>query len=288
MRDGYFDSEDGLSLYFRENVVAGARAHALVVHGVSEHYGRYRWVEAELARAGIGFSMMDLRGHGQSEGTRVHIDSFEQYLRDLDVLYKHVQSHVGDTPLFLIGHSLGGLIAVRWAETRRPLAGKLRGLVTSGAACKATLKPPAPVFFMLAQINRLYSRMPLPGLVPLAKICRDPEIVRRYASDPLVNKNLTTGFGIASMKAMEAAIAEAHRIDIPALILHGGADALVDSSASSELYAGLRVADKKLTIYPGHFHELFNEPERESVLADVTAWMLARAGARAGAGVSAA
>jgi len=281
MRDGYFDSDDGLSLYFREHIVPGARAHALVVHGVSEHYGRYRWVEERLAQAGIGFSMMDLRGHGQSEGTRVHVDRFQQYLGDLDRFFARVEG-VG-APLFLIGHSLGGLIAVRWAQTRRPLAGRLRGLITSGAALKATLKPPAPVFFLLAQINKLYSRTPLPGLVPVDKICRDPEIVRRYTTDPLVHKNLTTGFGIASMQAMQEALAEAHRIDVPALVMHGGADALVDNSASSELFAGLKVADKTLKIYPNFYHELFNEPERDAVLAEVCAWMLARAGERAGA-----
>lgn len=279
MTDGYLDSDDGLSLYFRERVLPGAHAHAVVVHGVSEHYGRYRWVEQRLAQANIGFSMMDLRGHGQSEGTRVHVDSFDDYLGDLDKLVARAERH--GVPLFMIGHSLGGLIAVRWAQTRRPLAGRLRGLVTSGAALKATLKPPAPVFFMLQQINKLYSRTPLPGLVPVDKICRDPEIVRRYTTDPLVHKNLTTGFGIASMRAMDAALADAHRIDIPTLTMHGADDALVHPSASTELHAGLSHADKTLEILPGLYHELFNEPEREQVLARVTSWILARAGTAA-------
>ncbi len=272
-RDGYLSAKDGLSLYYRERLPEGARAHVVLVHGVSEHYGRYRWVEDTLAAQGIGLSMIDLRGHGQSEGARIHVNHFEEYLDDLDVLFEHVEAHAKGR-IFLVGHSLGGLISVRYTQTRRP---RIRGLITSGAALKATLKPPPPVFAALRAINMVYSKARVPGMVKLEKISRDPEIVRRYRDDPLVPKFLTTGFGIASMKAMAASMRDAHLIDVPALLMHGGDDVLVDKSASEELFRGLRVADRTLKIYPRLYHEIFNEPEKQSVLSDVTRWIAERA-----------
>jgi len=271
-RDGYLTAHDGARLYYRERLVPDQRAHVLAVHGVAEHYGRYRWVDQFLARHGIGFSMMDLRGHGQSDGTRVYVDSFERYLEDLDLFVDHVRGHAGAP--FLLGHSLGGLIAVRYVETRRPA---MKGLITSGAALVATIKPPAPVFAALQLINRVYQETPVPGLVKPHQLCRDPEVVRRYQRDPLVPKHLTTGFGIASMDAMSRAFADVADIALPCLLLHGGGDQVVDPRGTEDLHRQVPASDKTLKIYPGLYHEIFNEPEREQVLGDVVAWIRERA-----------
>ena len=271
VHDEYLRAADGLALYYRERTVPDARAHVVLVHGVSEHYGRYRHVEDFLARRRIGFSTIDLRGHGQSEGRRVFVQRFDEYLADVDLLVERARRH--SPKLFMIGHSLGGLIAVRYCQTRQP---DFRGLITSGAALKPTIKPSPPLFFVLKALNRLYPATPVPNLVKVDKISRDPEIVRRYRSDPLVPKFLTTSFGMASLAAMEAALREAARIAIPALVMHGGGDELVAPSASEDLFQGLRVADKTLRIYPELYHELFNEPERELVLGDVASWIEGR------------
>jgi len=271
IHDGYLSSRDGLSLYYRERRVPDARAHILAVHGVAEHYGRYRDFESFFAGHGIGFSMMDLRGHGQSEGKRIFVSSFEDYLSDLDVLVRHVESHARN--IFLVGHSLGGVIAIRYAQTRKP---RFRGLVTSGAALRASITPPRPIFEALKQINKLYQATPVPGLVKPEQICRDPAIVRRYKADPLVPKFMTTGFGMATLDAADAAFAEASAIDLPVLLLHGGGDQVVDPGGTEELFERVRVTDKRLQLYPGLYHELFNEPEREEVLTDVLRWIKER------------
>jgi alpha-beta hydrolase superfamily lysophospholipase len=272
IRDGYFTSSDGLQLYYRERILPDAMAHILLVHGLGEHYGRYRDTEAFLAERGIGLSMMDLRGHGQSEGKRVFTPTFEHYLDDLDRLSAHVAAHA--ERLFLVGHSLGGVIAIRYAETRRPA---FRGLITSGAALKSTIQPPKPVFAALQQINKLYPATPVPGLVKPERLSRDAKVVARYKRDPLVPKHMTTQFGLVVLDACDVALSEANRVALPTLVMHGGSDSVASPAGSEAFFCGLEVADKSIAIYPALYHEIFNEPERESVLSDLTQWIRERA-----------
>jgi lysophospholipase len=271
IHDGYLTSRDGLALYFRERRMPDARAQILFVHGVAEHYGRYRNFEAFFAGHGIGLSMMDLRGHGQSEGRRVFVPSFEAYLDDLDVLVGHVQTHAQN--VFLVGHSLGGVIAIRYAQTRKP---RFRGLVTSGAALRPSTTPPRPIFEALKQINKLCLATPVPGLLKPEQVCRDAAIVRRYKSDPLVSKYITTGLAMATLDACNTAFAEAEALELPVLLLHGGADQVVDPRGTEEFFDRIRGEDKRLQLYPGLYHEIFNEPEREQVLTDVLGWVKER------------
>jgi alpha-beta hydrolase superfamily lysophospholipase len=272
VHEGHLTSGDGLRLFYRERELGSGTAHILLVHGVAEHGGRYRGVEDFLADHSVGLSIMDLRGHGRSEGRRVWVPSFESYLEDLDLLVARTASRSDD--VFLAGHSLGGLIAVRYAETRRP---RIRGLITSGAALRASVVPPRPVVWALRALNAVWSATPIPGLVKPSQLSRAPEVVRRYVEDPMVPKHLTTGLGLAGLEAGATALAEAHRIGLPTLLLHGGDDAVVDPGGSREMFAKLPVADKRLEIYPGLFHEIFNEPERERVLGDVVEWVRAHA-----------
>lgn len=272
VREGSIFSSDGLRLSYRERVLPHETAHVLVVHGVAEHSGRYRGLEELFVDHGIGVSLMDLRGHGQSEGRRVWTPSFESYLEDLDIFLGHVRSHA--RRVFLLGHSLGGLMALRYAETR-PAA--IQGLILSGAALKPTIAPPAPVLWLLEQLNRVSSATPIPGLVKPRQLSRDPDVVRRYETDPLVPRHLTTGLGLATMDAARRGLADAGLVEVPTLILHGGADSVVDPSGSQELLSRLQVSDKRLTVYPGLYHEIFNEPEREDVVSEVLEWIRARA-----------
>jgi acylglycerol lipase len=271
-REGRLTAADGLLLHYRERLLPDAPAHVVLVHGVAEHAGRYRDFEELCAARGVGVSAMDLRGHGRSEGRRVWVPSFESFLEDLDVFLRHVRSH--SRRVFLVGHSLGGLIAVRYAETR-PDA--LQGLIASGAAVKPAIAPPRPVVAVLRLLNRVSTATPVPGLVKARQLSRDPAVVRRYEEDPLVSAHLTTGLGTATLEAAERALAEAGRIAVPTLLLHGGADAVVDPAGSEELLERLRVPDRELRVYPGLFHEIFNEPERKVVLGDMLAWIEARA-----------
>lgn len=271
VQEGHLRSHDGLALYYRERLVPGAGAQIILVHGVAEHNGRYREFEEFFVSRGLDFSMIDLRGHGQSEGRRVFIADFEEYLEDLDLLVERVESHADR--IFLVGHSLGGVIAVRYVETRQP---KFAGLVTSSAGLKAKIVPPRPVFAVLRFINKFFPATRVPGLVKPNQICRDEAVVRRYQDDPLVPKYLTTSFGLHALAAGERALAEANQINLPTLIMHAGADEVADPQGSQELFDRISVQDKRIEIYPGLYHEIFNEPEREQVLTDLHDWIHAR------------
>ena len=268
LNEGALTSADGLRLHSQERGVSGAKAQILGVHGLAEHSGRYDAFGKFFAGHGIGVSVMELRGHGQSGGRRVWVPSFEAFLEDLDLFLAHVQAH--GKPVVLVGHSLGGLIALRFAETRQP---SIAGLILSGAALRSGITPPQPLVWLLRQLNKVSSATPLPGLVKPSQVSRDPDVVRRYERDPRVPKHLTTGLGLAAVEAAPMALRDAARVDTPTLILHGGEDSIADPAGSRELLAGLRVQDKQLKIYPGLFHEIFNEPEREEVLADVLRWI---------------
>ena len=270
VHEGYLTSGDGLRLFYRERLFSEEGPHVVLVHGVAEHGGRYRGVEEFFADHGVGVSVMDLRGHGRSEGRRVWAPGFESYLEDLDIFLGHVQAR--GRRVFLVGHSLGGLISVRYAETR-PGQPPLRGLITSGAALKAAIAPPAPVAWLLKLLNRLSSATRVPGLVKARQLSRDPDVVRRYQDDPLIPGHLTTGLGLAALEAGHLALSEAGRIEVPTLVLHGGQDSVVDPGGSEDLHSRLRIDDRHLEIYPGLYHEIFNEPEREEVLSDVLRWL---------------
>ena len=272
VHEGFIAAGDGLRLHYRERLIPDGIAQVLLVHGVAEHCGRYRGVEDFFAGHGLGVSVADLRGHGRSEGRRVWVPAFESYLDDLDVFLRHVRSH--SPRVFLLGHSLGGLIAVRFAETRRAA---LRGLILSGAALQPAITPPGPVLWLLTQLNKLSSATPVPGLVRAGQLSRDPDVVRRYETDPLVPGYLTTGLGLATLEAARRGLADASSVRVPTLILHGGEDSAVDPAGSEALFSRLQVEDKQLEVYPGLYHEIFNEPEREDVLNGVLTWIRKRA-----------
>ena len=271
VEEGVLTTGDGLRLHYRERRPPGADAQILLVHGVAEHGGRYRRFEEFFAGHRVGVSVMDLRGHGRSEGRRVWVPAFESYLEDLDLFLGHVCLHA--PTVFLLGHSLGGLIAIRHAETRRA---PIDGLITSGAALRPAITPSAPIRWVLRRLNALSSATPVPGLVRPEQLSRDPAVVRQYEADPLVPGYVTTGLGLASLEAGPLALAEAHRVGAPTLLLHGGADSVVEPRGSEELLSRLQVGDKDLKVYPSLFHEIFNEPEREEVLTDVLRWIRAR------------
>jgi alpha-beta hydrolase superfamily lysophospholipase len=273
VEEGSLTSSDGLRLHYRERLIPAAPAQIALVHGVAEHSDRYRGVEEFFADRGLGVSVMDLRGHGQSEGRRVWVPSFESYLEDLDVFLRRVQSHA--ERVFLVGHSLGGLIALRYAETRKA---PLQGLILSGAALTPAIAPPGPVVWLLRQINKLSSTTPVPGLIKARQLSRDPDVVRRYETDPRIPGHLTTGLGLATMEAGQAGLSDAGRVETPTLVLHGSADSVVDPRGSEELFSRLQAHEKQLKIYPGLYHEIFNEPEREVVLSDVFSWIRERFG----------
>ncbi len=247
------------------------KATVVLVHGYAEHLGRYEHVIAALCGGGYSVVGMDDRGHGHSGGRRAAVRDFDAFVDDLDLLID-TKEH-GNGPVYLLGHSMGGLIATRCALRRTDLA----GLVVSGAAYKVWA-----LSGWQRRASALFARL-LPNLplLPASQpgiLSRDPEVDRRFSADPLTyHGRVRVGMAYGMFAAGEDTRARASGLTMPLLVMHGTDDKLTDPAGSIAVYGAATSADKTLKLLPGLRHEIFNEPEGPEVIADVIAWLDARA-----------
>ena len=272
-----FAAGDGLRLFERRWLPGGEpRAALAIVHGYAEHGGRYVHVGEALAGRGYAVFAFDLRGHGRSEGPRAFVRSFGEYLADVRVFLDRVSAAVPGRPLFLLGHSMGGTIVALAAVVAPP---PVEGVLLSGAGLTLA-GAPLPLQAAMLALGRLAPRLPLRRLAA-ADVSRDPDVVRRYAEDPLVYRGrMRAGLVAAMIRAVRRIDAGMEDVTLPLLIMHGTADALTQPEGSRELYRRARSADKTLKLYEGLYHEILNEPERAQVVDDIAGWLDARSSVR--------
>jgi alpha-beta hydrolase superfamily lysophospholipase len=241
------------------------RASVLIVHGYGEHSGRYEAVGAQLAGAGLAAWSTDLHGHGQSSGERASVPSLDVLIDDARRVLERARARRPELPLFVLGHSMGGLVAT--ALTLEEQA-KIRGLVLSGAA----LGDPAG-------LESLLELDPLPEVtIGSELLSRDPEVGRRYDEDPLNYRGPFRRETLRSLTSGARRVRERwDELRLPLLVLHGGDDALVLPASSPELHAAAASSDKELDVLPGLRHEILNEPEGPALTDRIARWILARA-----------
>lgn len=270
--DGSCKTRDGLSLRFRAWPPEKARAVLLVLHGLAEHSGRYLHVGARFADAGYAVYALDHRGHGRSPGPRVHVAAFDEFLDDVDALRDVAEARHPGRPLVLVGHSHGGLVALRYALAH---PGGLAAVVLSSpllgvhAATRAS-----PGLVALARVlSVLWPGVLLPNHVDASLLSHDPDVVRAYETDPLVSHRVSPRWFTSSMSAMRQAHEAASRLAVPLLLMVSGGDRIVDPEASLR-FAAQAPADKlQLVLWEGLYHEMFNELEQETVFARMAAWL---------------
>jgi alpha-beta hydrolase superfamily lysophospholipase len=253
---------DGSSLLLRHFPVDEPRASMLIVHGVSEHSGRWTHVAEFFAGRGHDVYCFDHRGHGGSGGPQMHIDRFDQFVDDLGVVVARVR---GDRPLVMFGHSLGGLIAAAYAESDRPEPDLL---VLSAPALGASI--PKPLVAVGRLLDRIAPRTRIPAPVDGSQLSRDPAVGEDFRNDPLVHLATTARFGAAVLDAMDDVVAGVDLITVPTLVVHGGDDRLVPTEVSEPLGT---VDGIERTVFPGLRHEMHNEPEAAEVLGFVAEWI---------------
>lgn len=260
---------------------AAIRARIFGLHGILEHSGRYRWFAEQLTARGYALEMIDLRGHGRSEGPRVAVRDIEQYLEDLDDVFEFLKQ-TGRTPRFLFGHSMGAGLLILWTATRKP---PVRGLVLS--APPVVIAVPIPRW--LISFGRLVERV-LPGLrlvqLKIARrygrhaVSRDPEVLRALQEDPLVYRGpipLRTGLTLVSLQERLQEVALV--FETPFLLLQGTEDRLASPKGATLFYKRSPSPDKTLRMYEGLYHEVLSEPEKETIVQEILAWLEARLGA---------
>jgi lysophospholipase len=276
--EGTFETKDNLRLFYRVwRPPQLPRAMVVLIHGLADHSGRYNHLGSYLAARNYAVYAYDQRGHGKSEGQRCYTGSFSDCTDDLGTFLDKLYQEMPRFPVFLLGHSMGGTIALTYAARHQDgLSGLLVSgpLVTPGPATRSPLLPLAGLLSAL---------LPKAGTVvlPSPAISRDSRIVDTYVHDPLVyHGKIPARTGTELIKAGKALPAAAPGLELPILIMHGTTDRLSDPEGSRLLLARLGTKDKTLKLYEDFYHELFNEPGQDGVFKDIENWLEAHLPAR--------
>lgn len=250
--------------------VGAIRGVVAVVHGISEHSGRYGYLVERLTNQGFAVASFDNRGHGRSGGVHGHIDAWADYREDLHAFMRYVSAHFMRLPLFLYGHSLGALIVSDYILFYPE---GLDGVILSGHPLEPTGAAKPYLVFIARILSRYKPLISLSLGVDDGALSRDPAIVKAFGLDPLVHRKVTARWGVETLATIARVRARAGEIQIPLLVVHGGADRVNSAEGSEELFKLVSSTDKQLRIYPGGFHEPHNDLDREAVLSDVIDWL---------------
>ncbi len=272
--EGAFEGVGGLRLRYRTHEVPQARAAVLVVHGLGEHGGRYRAFAEAMAAASVATYVLDQRGHGLSEGRRGHVTSFDVLLQDLDRFRREVSGFIDvRLPLFLLGHSMGGLVALRYLEE---YDAPFRGAIILAPWLGTAVAVPRWKATFASALTHVLPAMPFRNGIDPDALSRDAAVVRAYREDPLVHDRITPRLFTQASAAMGDVLRRSDRIRTPLLFLLPGADRVVDTQRTLAFARSLAAPDVSIRVYPGHFHELLNEPDRAATVRELRDWLIAR------------
>jgi alpha-beta hydrolase superfamily lysophospholipase len=270
-RDGFFQGIRNTRICYQSWLPEGEpKAALLIVHGLAEHSGRYGNVVDYLAPLGYALYALDHVGHGRSEGRRAYVDRFSDYTATLDTFVDMVRGWQPGVPLFLIGHSMGGLICIDYLLDH---PSDVAGAVLSGTAVQMP-GDITPVTLFLAKV--LSALVPRAGLQSLESehISSDSGVVQAYIDDPMVHTGpIPARTGAEILRAQQRAMAKAPTIGVPILMVHGAEDQLAPLSGARAFCEALGSEDKTFKEYDELFHEVCNEPECSMVLGDIDAWL---------------
>ena len=270
---------DPVELFWQQWIPDEAVERILVFqHGIGEHAGRYQHLLDAFDNTGTACYALDARGHGRSPGRRGYLTTFERFADDLGDLVRVARAENDEQPVFLLGHSLGGAIALDFA-LRPGNQAHLRGLILSSALIEL---PRSPSNRMLKAIAKVIAPV-LPGAVLDTRLrqthlSRDAEAIAAYRADPLVHGKASVALGHALNNLSEGFYERANQLTTPVYLFHGTADRITALEGSRNFFERLTTADKKLNLYEGLYHETMNElpADREKVLADLREWVLTR------------
>jgi alpha-beta hydrolase superfamily lysophospholipase len=268
--DGRFKGEGGLEIYWQAWLPEGPpRAVVVLAHGASEHGGRYAWTGEQLAARGYALYAIDHRGHGRSEGRRAVIDRMANAVEDLHTLVERVAKEQGGRPVVLLGHSMGGAVALSYTIEHEDA---LDALVLS--APLAALEAASPVTRAAGRVLSIVA--PALGVFAIdsTAVSRDPQVVKDYDADPLNHHGKLPARTVGELSSAIDGYPDAvPRFRLPMLVMHGTADRLTPIAGSEMVYERTGSEDKTFTRCDGLFHELLNEPERQQVLDDIAGWL---------------
>ena len=247
-----------------------ARALVVMTHGHGEHSGRYGHVAASLVSRGLAVATYDLRGHGRSEGPRGYVRDWDNYRQDLKMFLAHLDAEFRDLPLLLYGHSFGGTMVLDYV-LRDPT--NLNGVIASAPSLG---RPNIPaILFTLSQIlSKIYPRFSMATQLDATTLSRDPQVVSAYQNDPMVHSVGTARLGTELTRITDWIQANAAKLQVPLLIVHGAKDGLVNPEDSRRFFENVEYHDKTYMDLPDGFHEPHNDIDKEKVIKEIGDWML--------------
>ena len=264
----FLGSKD-VKIFYCVNKVENPKAAVIFVHGICEHLGRYEYLKNKFNAEGYSVYRYDARGHGKSEGKRGYLEDFEDYLDDLDIFVNIVRRE--NKKVILVGHSMGGLVATAYT-CRYP--DKINLLALSGAcnicpnAAKALRFMPYNLLGWLNKSNKLGDG-----------VCSDKKVVKDYNNDKLVLKKMSFRLlGNAFIKGTKYVGNNIQNIVCPTIVMHGENDGIVVKDTGMWTFDNLKCEDKKLKMYNGLYHEIFNETKKDIVIDDLLDWCNERMG----------
>ncbi len=266
------EGTDGLSIFFRSWRPKGkARALIVIVPGFNAHSGFYGWVAQQFVAMGLAVYAVDLRGRGNSDGERFYVKDFDDYVSDVASVIALAKPREPGLPLFLLGHSAGGVVSCLYTLAHQP---EMAGLICESFAFQL----PAPDF-VLAVFKGISHLAPHAHILHLKNetFSRDPNVVQALNDDPLVGQETQPSQTMAAMVRADERVKQGFPlITLPVLILHGTLDKNAKPAGSQLFYDTAGSTDKTLKLYEGSFHDLLNDLDKEVVMADIKGWINAR------------
>ena len=249
-----------------------------IVHGLGEHSGRYCQIVKGLTSAGYAVFGFDNQGHGKSEGQRGHINRWQDYRDNTQAFLSLIRQQEPTAPLFLMGHSLGGLIVLdyvlRNADSERFRALNVRGLIVSAPPFEPTTGTASRRRIVLARLlSGLLPRLSLSMDLSQGGLSRDPSVTDSASEDPLTHSSVTLRWGSETLSTLDWVKNNIDQLSLPLLLTHGEADPIISPSGSEAIFEQVNCPDKTLKIYPGSYHEPHNDLDADTVVSDLLRWI---------------
>lgn len=269
MKEENFTGRGGTRLFMRSwSPTSTPRATIVLCHGVLSHSGQYLWAGEQLAAAGFAVYAYDHRGRGQSDGPRLFVRDISEYTDDLGTFIALVKAREPGRQVFLLGHSMGGVISCTWAlDHQREIA----GFICESFAFEVWA--PKPVLSLVRLLGRVTPKLPVLKLHN-KDFTRDPVALAKLDADPLTKgETQPAGTVAALLKATDRMRASFSTITLPLLIMHGTKDKATVPAGSQLFYDRASSSDKTLKLYEGHYHDLLNDLGKKGVMAEVVSWL---------------
>ncbi|MDD5269728.1 MAG: lysophospholipase [Candidatus Omnitrophica bacterium] len=278
--EGSFKNKDAQNIIYRAFIPDSPKAVVVLAHGLGEHSMKYRYFGDMLYSAGIAAFLYDQRGHGRSQGRRVCIGDFGDYVSDLRQMAAIAKVEALCGKAFIVGLSMGGLLALEYAIRYRDDKDAIRGVVVSAPALKLKSPPSGIEKGIVGLIALLMPRLTTPNRIPFEWLTHDKDLIKDTKEDKLSQRVISFGLYAEMIKAMRFVSENIGMLDVPALFIQGTDDKVVDMAGVREIFDRIPVKDKELALYEGMYHELLRETRREEIIGKIADWILKRAGER--------